>query len=215
MALSFTDSLIWQGFASVIIPGFTINRLCRLTGIMMKHSNSLPPFIRKWGTAAVGLGCIPFIVRPIDWSVDYVMDRTCRVWYDYHPRKSPTADINFGVCNTRDDSLFAKNITSSIGTEKVNGDTISSGVIGTENVKGDISGSVGTDTGKVNRDIIGSVGTGIENVNVDSRDTDSNKVDSGTTNSANIKKANEDTTNDNSTNIKTANDPGIEQVNEK
>ncbi|XP_070205906.1 mitochondrial fission process protein 1-like [Littorina saxatilis] len=85
VAVAFTDTLIWQGFASVVIPGFTINRVCRLTGIMLKYSTRLPSPVRKWGTTAVGLGCIPFIIRPIDKGVDYAMDKSCRVWYGHHP----------------------------------------------------------------------------------------------------------------------------------
>ena len=28
VAVGFVDSLVWQAFASVIVPGFTINRVC-------------------------------------------------------------------------------------------------------------------------------------------------------------------------------------------
>lgn len=87
VAVAFTDTLIWQGFASVIIPGFTINRLCYATGLMLKRFSLLPVPVRKWGTTAVGLGCIPFIIHPIDRGVDFIMDKTLREWYNYHPRK--------------------------------------------------------------------------------------------------------------------------------
>lgn len=63
------DTLIWQGLASVIIPGFTINRICALTRIFLNHRTSLrmtSPVINKWIITAVGLGSIPFIIEPID-----------------------------------------------------------------------------------------------------------------------------------------------------
>ncbi|XP_076452303.1 mitochondrial fission process protein 1-like [Babylonia areolata] len=84
--VAFTDTLIWQGLASIAIPGFTINRICFLTGWVLARSTSLPPPLRKWGTTAVGLGCIPFIVHPIDRSVNFLMDHTVRSWYKHHSK---------------------------------------------------------------------------------------------------------------------------------
>ncbi|KAL8575871.1 hypothetical protein ACOMHN_014876 [Nucella lapillus] len=85
--IAFTDTLIWQGLASVVIPGFTINRICHVTGLALRKATSLPSPVRKWGTTAVGLGCIPFIVRPIDRSVDFFMDKSVRTWYKHHPKR--------------------------------------------------------------------------------------------------------------------------------
>ncbi|XP_070541030.1 mitochondrial fission process protein 1-like [Ptychodera flava] len=73
-----TDCLIWQGLASVAIPGFTINRLCALSLFILRKSTSLPLNARKWTTTAIGLSAIPFIIKPIDRSVDYMMDHTLR-----------------------------------------------------------------------------------------------------------------------------------------
>ncbi|CAG0915673.1 unnamed protein product [Notodromas monacha] len=73
------DTLLWQGLASVIVPGFTINRLCALTQFVMKTGfKSAPPGVMRWAPTVIGLGAIPFIVKPIDHSVDWVLDRTVR-----------------------------------------------------------------------------------------------------------------------------------------
>ena len=72
------DSLVWQGLASVIVPGFTINRICWASAKALKFSTSLPSPVRKWTTTAVGLVSIPFIIKPIDKSVHYVMDGSIR-----------------------------------------------------------------------------------------------------------------------------------------
>lgn len=92
------DTLIWQGLASVIIPGFTINRTCALCSFLLKKNSSLPQLTRKWITTFIGLGCIPFIIKPIDNSVDYLMEATFRKFYHY---EGPVLkDI---VHHTRDD----------------------------------------------------------------------------------------------------------------
>jgi len=72
------DTLIWQSFASVIVPGITINRMCALSLYMLKHTTKLPAKAQKLITTGIGLACIPFIVKPIDLLVDYVMDETFR-----------------------------------------------------------------------------------------------------------------------------------------
>ncbi|XP_069684110.1 mitochondrial fission process protein 1 [Periplaneta americana] len=72
------DTLIWQSFASIIIPGITINRICALSLYTLGRTTKLPPITRKWVTTGIGLACIPFIVKPIDMFVDYVMDETFR-----------------------------------------------------------------------------------------------------------------------------------------
>ncbi|KAL1438891.1 hypothetical protein MTO96_047627 [Rhipicephalus appendiculatus] len=47
---------------------------------------SMPLNACKWTTTGVGLGCIPFIVSPIDHGVDAFMDKTVRQWL--HAKKS-------------------------------------------------------------------------------------------------------------------------------
>ena len=75
------DTLLWQSFASVIIPGFTINRLCAASLFMLQKYSKFAPAKQKWITTALGLGSIPIIIKPIDHGVDYAMDNTIRRIY--------------------------------------------------------------------------------------------------------------------------------------
>ncbi|KAK3600301.1 hypothetical protein CHS0354_027145 [Potamilus streckersoni] len=70
------DTLIWQGLATVAISGFTINRICAFYLFILRRVSNIPEPAKKWTTTAVGLGCIPFIIKPIDRSVDYFMEQT-------------------------------------------------------------------------------------------------------------------------------------------
>lgn len=64
----FLDTLIWQGLASVIIPGFVINRTCALSRLLLHQlfRRKLNAGVRKWMVTCIGLGSIPFIIHPID-----------------------------------------------------------------------------------------------------------------------------------------------------
>jgi len=75
--LTGTDVLLWQTLASVAIPGFTINRICALSAILLRKT-ALKGTVQKWTTTGIGLSSIPFIVKPIDHFVDYLMDNTYR-----------------------------------------------------------------------------------------------------------------------------------------
>jgi len=79
VALAAFDTLLWQALASVIVPGFTINRLCAAS--LVGLGRALPHVAentRKWATTGLGLGVIPFIVHPIDSMVHFAMDNTTR-----------------------------------------------------------------------------------------------------------------------------------------
>ncbi|XP_014250767.1 mitochondrial fission process protein 1-like [Cimex lectularius] len=66
------DVLTWQSLASVIIPGFTINRIVALTrAIACKTSFGGQG---RLISSAAGLAAIPYIIKPIDEFVDIVMD---------------------------------------------------------------------------------------------------------------------------------------------
>mmetsp|Transcript_43432 Transcript_43432/g.108882 ORF Transcript_43432/g.108882 Transcript_43432/m.108882 type:complete len:178 (+) Transcript_43432:110-643(+) len=67
------DTLIWQGLASVVIPGATINRIVWATGKL-----PLPPKAKSVVPTAVGLASIPLIIYPIDLVVHHALDRTSR-----------------------------------------------------------------------------------------------------------------------------------------
>eukprot|EP00455_Lapot_gusevi_P027045 TRINITY_DN285_c0_g1_i3.p2 TRINITY_DN285_c0_g1~~TRINITY_DN285_c0_g1_i3.p2 ORF type:complete len:119 (-),score=22.21 TRINITY_DN285_c0_g1_i3:144-500(-) len=77
------DTGVWQCLASVLIPGFTINRVVAVTKFVTDRS-PLPSLAKRSIPTAVGLGIIPFIVHPIDHLVDQVMDRTYRKWMAAH-----------------------------------------------------------------------------------------------------------------------------------
>lgn len=77
-AFSAADVLIWQMLASVIIPGFTINRICWITHKLLKKNTELSKIARNYATTAVGLSTIPAIIHPIDHFVDFVLDNTLR-----------------------------------------------------------------------------------------------------------------------------------------
>lgn len=60
---AFLDTLIWQGLASVIIPGLVINRTCAVSRVLLRR---LLRRRMKWTVTFIGLGSIPFIIQPID-----------------------------------------------------------------------------------------------------------------------------------------------------
>lgn len=72
------DVFVWQMLASVIIPGFVINRITWGAGIFAKRSKNLPGIARKWLPTCIDLLAIPLIIKPIDNAVDHAMDRTYR-----------------------------------------------------------------------------------------------------------------------------------------
>ena len=71
------EAAIWQGLASVIIPGFTINRICAASRFTLsRYARGVPPNAQMWMTTIVGLSAIPSIIKPIDrWvtSVDNLL----------------------------------------------------------------------------------------------------------------------------------------------
>ncbi|CAG5128387.1 unnamed protein product [Candidula unifasciata] len=81
VGIATADTLIWQGLASVAIPGFTINRICWATRHALASMKFLPHPVKIWGVVAAGLGSIPFIVHPIDRGTDWLLDNTVRKYY--------------------------------------------------------------------------------------------------------------------------------------
>uniref|UniRef100_A0A914Y6R7 Mitochondrial fission process protein 1 n=1 Tax=Panagrolaimus superbus TaxID=310955 RepID=A0A914Y6R7_9BILA len=79
------DALLWQGLASVAIPGFTINRVCALSNAILRRTTFGTP-MTKAITTIVGLSTIPFIVHPIDAFVEHAMEKTIR---PYYPKPAP------------------------------------------------------------------------------------------------------------------------------
>ena len=63
------DTLVWQGLASVAIPGLLINRLCAGSRVLLNRYavKVLSQQARRWAVTGVGLASIPMIIHPIDW----------------------------------------------------------------------------------------------------------------------------------------------------
>ncbi|NXT29674.1 MTFP1 protein, partial [Syrrhaptes paradoxus] len=79
VGVAVVDTFIWQGLASVAVPGFTINRLCAASLALLGTVTRWP--LPRWATTALGLAAIPFIITPIDRSVDFLMDSSLRKLY--------------------------------------------------------------------------------------------------------------------------------------
>jgi len=77
---AFGDTLLWQTLASVVVPGGVINVLVKASRIILGEKNLAKPGY-KYVPTALGLGCIPFIVGPIDHGVELLMDETIRKMY--------------------------------------------------------------------------------------------------------------------------------------
>ncbi|XP_043501760.1 mitochondrial fission process protein 1 [Polistes fuscatus] len=85
VVLSTTDTLLWQSFASVVIPGFTINRICMLVQYAQKRTSSLG-LKNSWIPTIIGLVSIPFIIHPIDYAVEETMNVTYRKWIGHYSK---------------------------------------------------------------------------------------------------------------------------------
>ncbi|XP_043268928.1 mitochondrial fission process protein 1 [Venturia canescens] len=89
IVLSTTDTLLWQSFASVIVPGLTINRICATVRFMQRNAKT-SSMKSPWLSIMVGLVSIPFIIHPIDKAVEETMNLTFREWIGYHPKAEPS-----------------------------------------------------------------------------------------------------------------------------
>lgn len=80
------DALIWQSLASVIVPGFVLNRLGALTRFVVCRSSAHQ--FRSFFVAAATLTAIPFIVEPIDRFVEGFMNDFIRPMYNNKNNKA-------------------------------------------------------------------------------------------------------------------------------
>eukprot|EP00469_Lotharella_globosa_P018801 CAMPEP_0167812988 /NCGR_PEP_ID=MMETSP0112_2-20121227/1583_1 /TAXON_ID=91324 /ORGANISM="Lotharella globosa, Strain CCCM811" /LENGTH=296 /DNA_ID=CAMNT_0007711979 /DNA_START=55 /DNA_END=945 /DNA_ORIENTATION=+ len=74
------ESLVWQSLASVVVPGFTINRMVALAHFGLDHLYKTDAWagigpdttsqVDHWIPTLFGLTVIPLIMRPIDSSVE-------------------------------------------------------------------------------------------------------------------------------------------------
>ncbi|KAL4609449.1 mitochondrial fission process protein 1 [Arapaima gigas] len=89
VATAVVDTFVWQALASVAIPGFTINRVCAASLYLLSRTTRWPLPVRKWTTTALGLSIIPFIITPIDRSVDFLLDSSLRKVYGGGSKHEP------------------------------------------------------------------------------------------------------------------------------
>jgi fission process protein 1 len=84
------DMVVWHGFASMILPALTIHTVVKKSKAYINYLdretfstlsakyNKTPPSnfvkVKPFIPTAIGLSIIPFIIHPIDKSVDYVMN---------------------------------------------------------------------------------------------------------------------------------------------
>ena len=85
------DCLVWQTFASVLIPGFTINRICFTSLLFLNKVNKSNLRFNKMLTTAIGLGSIPVIIHPIDHFCHQAMDLTLRPILGIEPHIKKTS----------------------------------------------------------------------------------------------------------------------------
>ncbi|KAF0709607.1 Aste57867_5832 [Aphanomyces stellatus] len=89
------DTFIKHSLASIAIPGYIVNRVVRdhLGGLYIgsivlqvaaaTHASKqvlTRPTLLKWTPVGAGIVVLPLIVRPIDWCVEFAMDKTTRAW---------------------------------------------------------------------------------------------------------------------------------------
>jgi fission process protein 1 len=79
-AIAGFDTLLWQGLASVAIPGGVINLIVRSSRMALSRTVGLPAYAIKWFPTALGLCSIPVIIQPIDHAVDFLLDNSTRTW---------------------------------------------------------------------------------------------------------------------------------------
>ena len=62
------DTLVWQGLASVAIPGLVINRTCALSRVILNlgFKTKLSGPAKGYTVTLIGLCAIPCIIKPID-----------------------------------------------------------------------------------------------------------------------------------------------------
>lgn len=67
-------ALVWQGLASVIIPGFVVNRIVATAGYVTLNMQIQHNFMRRYSPTLCGLASIPLIIKPIDYTVDLALE---------------------------------------------------------------------------------------------------------------------------------------------
>ncbi|MES1910606.1 MAG: hypothetical protein MHM6MM_003177 [Cercozoa sp. M6MM] len=77
----FADTLVWQTFASVLVPGFVINRCVAASTWGLRKTmgaQKLTTSRLRFLPTVLGLALIPFICHPIDMTTEKAMDAVLR-----------------------------------------------------------------------------------------------------------------------------------------
>jgi len=78
------DALVWQLAASVALPGYTIHQIVAIAVAVLQASGLDGNPVLDALPTAIGLGTIPFIVKPLDELAEVGMDVTFRkLWTSY------------------------------------------------------------------------------------------------------------------------------------
>ncbi|XP_037954740.1 mitochondrial fission process protein 1-like [Teleopsis dalmanni] len=78
--ITFSDAILWQMMASVVISGYTINRITWTTGRLLTYVKAYKRIINIVPTAT-GIASILIIAPPIDNLVNRIMNYTFRKWF--------------------------------------------------------------------------------------------------------------------------------------
>lgn len=80
------DCLIWQSLASVILPGATIHLIVRMAkgAVYRRFTSSTARMVLP---TVIGLASIPWVVHPIDWSVEHFMQSIVRPRFFPSPKQ--------------------------------------------------------------------------------------------------------------------------------
>mmetsp|Transcript_8374 Transcript_8374/g.35046 ORF Transcript_8374/g.35046 Transcript_8374/m.35046 type:complete len:190 (+) Transcript_8374:19-588(+) len=67
---------VWQTLASVVVPPFFIHKMVNFSRYLLRNHTSLPQSTRRWISVGCGIGIIPLIIHPIDYSVHWFMENS-------------------------------------------------------------------------------------------------------------------------------------------
>jgi len=76
------DRSIFHTFASMAFPAYTIHSIVRYSGRFLRFFFRGTK-IARFGPTIIGIACIPYIIHPLDHLADYLMDRSCRLFYSH------------------------------------------------------------------------------------------------------------------------------------
>lgn len=75
------DRALWHASASIVTPAVTIHTIVKTVKYALEKGKCSSKSA-KLGATLMGLTSIPFIIHPIDEGTDWIMDKTCRKFYN-------------------------------------------------------------------------------------------------------------------------------------